>query len=284
MIWSVVTKTEMESYGTNPVFRFYREALGKENIRLAVVDEDDVLDFVKSGDTIILRTASKMLIDTITRKRIVSTAELFSTYELVKDKILLGDCLRLRGIDVPCQYNTDELQDCKTYFVKPRYGSDSFGVSAMSICRSKADVDRQLESIKEDAIIEDFIQGTECTTACYYDPRTKSVRTCSIAIECDETDGIQTRDCKVGFKEYCYSLDGETAKRANEISREVFSILGLKHYARMDFRRDQSGKLFVIDVNLMPGLGPIDHFAKCLLLSDNISYVDAIKAVVATAM
>ena len=49
MIWSVVSKSEMEGFGTSPVFRFYREVLGKENIKLAVVDEDDELDFVAAA-------------------------------------------------------------------------------------------------------------------------------------------------------------------------------------------------------------------------------------------
>ena len=63
----------------------------------------------------------------------------------------------------------------------------------------------------------------------------------------------------------------------------MFRLLRLKHYARIDFRKGNDGLYYLIDVNLLPGLGPLDHFAKCLLLAKNISYIDAIKKVINTA-
>lgn len=44
MIWSITSKKEMEELNTPSVFRFYQEALGKDNIQLAVVEETDSLD------------------------------------------------------------------------------------------------------------------------------------------------------------------------------------------------------------------------------------------------
>ena len=54
MIWSIVSKDEMDNYGTSNVFKFYREALGRESIKLAVVDETDSLDFVSEDDIVLL--------------------------------------------------------------------------------------------------------------------------------------------------------------------------------------------------------------------------------------
>ena len=73
MIWTIVSKGEMEVYAIPPVFQYYREVVGRENIRLAVVDDNDPLDFVMENDIVLLRTASKNLIDTIERKGVATT-------------------------------------------------------------------------------------------------------------------------------------------------------------------------------------------------------------------
>ena len=58
----------MEGCKIPKVFRNYQEAIGKDKISIAVVDECDPLTFVGSEDVVLLRTASKMLIDTIRSK------------------------------------------------------------------------------------------------------------------------------------------------------------------------------------------------------------------------
>lgn len=282
MIWSVVLKSEMEGFGTVPVFRHYQEAIGKDNIKLAVVEENDSLDFVKDDDIVLLRSANKALIDTIKRKNVTSTAEDYHNYEYVKDKAVLPITLETHGIRTPRQYEFKEVLDGHAYFVKPRFGSDSFGVSAHSLCLSKHFVSRQIwnikDELKQDAVIEDFIDGVDCTVACWRDKYI--IHTCAIEVECPETNGIQTRECKVGFKECCSALHDSNIE---DIAKEVFELFKLKSHARIDFRRGKDGLYYLIDVNLMPGLGPLDHFAKCLLLNRNMSYIDAIKAVIGSA-
>lgn len=282
MIWSIVSKAEMEGFGTSPVFRFYREALGKNNIKLAVVEENDKLDFVGEGDIVLLRSANPYLVKTIKEKGVRTTAEYMCSYEMVANKSLLSTLLANNGIEVPRQYSINEVEEGKTYFVKPKLGSDSMGISLQSICRTIDEVKRRVAYIKEElgdkAVIEDFVEGVDCTVACW--KKDGVINTCAIEVECEETSSIQTRDCKVGFKEYCSALHDEAI---DAIAKNVFELLGIKHHARIDFRRGNDGKYYLIDVNLLAGLGPIDHFAKCLLLSRNMSYTDAMWAIVNTA-
>lgn len=283
MIWSLVTEKEMD-YGTSPVFRFYREAIGKENIRLAVVDDFDKLEFVKEDDVILLRSESKPLIDEIQKKGLKSTSENYQSYVLVRNKSIVSEMCSKKGILVPKQYKMNEIEDGKRYFVKPCFGSDSFGIDENSICNNKNDVESYVKLLQKkfnyEAVIEDFIEGKDCTVACVAKKGIDEILTYAIEVECDETHGIQTRSCKVGFKEYCSALHDE---KLNVIARNVFRELGFKHHARIDFRRDNEGNYYMIDVNLLPGLGPIDHFAKCMLLSGNISYCDAVKLVIESA-
>lgn len=285
MMWSITSKDEYEHYGISSVFKYYREALGRDNIRLMIVDENDNLNFIQNGDIVLLRTASKTLIETIRQKGAKTTAEDYSKYELVKDKEKVGRFLRSFGIQIPHQHqNYMNIKDGCAYFVKPRFGSDSFGISKNSICRTKDEVIKQKEYLEEElcmkSIVEDYIEGIDCTVTCINNCTTNELLVCPISVECDETDSIQTRQCKVEFKEYCSALESEEIKR---IATYVFRVLKLKSHARIDFRKGVDGRFYVIDINLLPGLGPLDHLAKSLLLTKNMSYIDALKAVIASA-
>ena len=212
MIWSIVHTPEMQD-GTTPIFRFYQEVIGKENIRLAVVDEDDRLDFVSKDDMVLVRTANRRLWKTIRSKMVRSTLEDQWAYELAEDKASLSGYLSDRGIRVPRQFGINDIVDGGTYFVKPRFGSDSKGISDLSVCRSKKDVARQIAMISEDfgqdAVIEEFVDGFDCTVSCWQDEG--SVQTVAIGIECngsgnDSVDklverGLVHRDKDIGRRD-----------------------------------------------------------------------------------
>lgn len=286
MIWTIVSKAEMEGYAIPPVFQYYREVIGRENISLSVVDEDDPLDFIRYGDLVLLRTASRKLIETIESKGVATTAEHYSVYQQASDKAELGRFLFEHGIKVPRQYSIDNLQPGSTYFVKPRYGSESFGITEHNICHSKEDVRFQVMRLQElgyESIIEEFIDGNDATVACYYNPENSVVYAHAIAVDCETKGSIQTHKGKFDYNEYCYALRGSVGKKACAMSREVFRLLGIRHHARIDFRFTERGDVYLIDVNLLPGLGPSAHFSKCLLLTENISYADTIMNILKSA-
>lgn len=285
MIWSIVSKDEMDNYGTSNVFKFYREALGRDSIKLAVVDEADSLDFVSEDDIVLLRTASKLLVDTIRKKGVKTTAEDFDVYSLADDKLQMNRFLLSKGILASQHRSLDNIKEGIVYFVKPRFGSDSKGVTESSICTSREDVVKQVTVINHtcngNAVIENFIDGKEYTVSVlniggyiYCFP---------IEVDCSGTCGIQTQLGKSLFSECGVTLEYDERKELKALSERVFEELGVKHHARIDFRRDKDGKLYVIDVNLIPGLGPTGDLARCLLLSENYSYTDALKMVIASA-
>lgn len=285
MIWSIVSKDEMENFGTSNVFKFYQEALGRDSIKLTVVDEKDNLDFVSENDIVLLRTASKSLIATIRKKGVKTTAEDYDTYYLADDKLQMSRFLLSKGILASTHRSLDNVKNGIVYFVKPRFGSDSKGVTEKSICKSMDEVKKQIyfinHSCKSEAVIEEFIDGREYTIAGFYiDGKLYSY---PIEVSCGDTFGIQTKAGKAAFAEYGLKLKDNERKEINAITERVFEELGVKHHARIDFRRNLNGKLYVIDVNLIPGLGPTGDLARCLLLDANYSYTDALKMVIASA-
>lgn len=282
MIWSIVSKNEMEGFGTSPVFRFYEEALGSQNINLAVVEENDELAFLHEGDIALLRTASKSLIDTITEKGIKTTAEPYYLYELVNDKRRVSEYLNGKGIIAPLHYDLLGIKNGETYFVKPRFGSDSRGITTQSICHSHKEVVRQMDRIDnqygEESVIEQFIDGREFTVAI-----SKADKLHLWAMEVFTKDGIQTQEGKANYMEYGKPIEKRLETKIKDVARHTFNLLGIKHHARIDLRMDKNGWLYVIDINLLPGLGPTGDWARCLLLTENYSYIDALNAILASA-
>lgn len=266
MIWSIVSKEEMEGCTSSPTFQDYEEALGKNNIRLSVVETNDALDFLKDKDIALLRTASRKLIGTIRSKHVMTTAELFTSYDLANDKLRMDEFLRWHGIRTPHNYKINELEEGKTYFVKPRFGSDSFGISKDSICHSPQEVRKQARHLAKRGIeflVSDFIKGSEYTVACL----------------------------KMGSQVYCYPMNVKTFKKPKdkqlykslcEMSENIFKKVGLQHHARIDFVTDEENNAYAIDVNLIPSLGKDGKWTKCCQAA-NLSYTDALNLVLATA-
>ena len=284
MIWVIQAK-EDEEYGIPTVFRYYREVVGKENIKLVTVNEDEEYDFVnKENDVILLRTFNKQIIKRIKEKGFNSTAEELSVYEKVNDKKELGKFLQEKGIKVPKQYNKEEIKKQKTYFVKPRFGGESFGIIEDCICKTPNDVFEQIERIKkelnQESIIEEYIDGVDCTVAIVRNTASQELITYAIKIENDVKGGIQTHDSKFGYDEYCSILSEEETRKVCNVTKEIFKILKMKHMARIDYRMSKNGEFYMIDINSMPGLGPSAHFAKSCLLTKNLSYKDMIYQII----
>lgn len=288
MIWAVVSKEEMENYKIPPIFKYYREAIGKENIQLAVVDENDELSFVdKNTDIILLRSDNEKIINKIKDKRLISTAEDYSVYKAVKDKKHIAQLLKKNNILAPKQYAINDVENGTKYFVKPRFGSESFGITKDCICSSKEEVLTQIERIKKECnqepLIEEFIEGVDCTVSVIWNPDTSELETYPIKVETDEIGGVQTHKGKFDYDEYCSALSGKEKKAICEISRNVFKLIGAKHHGRIDFRMTKDGEFYLIDINLLAGLGPTAHLAKCMLLTENKSYRTAIWSVIKSA-
>lgn len=264
MIWSIVSKKEMEGC-TSPLFPLYEKEIGKENIRLAIVDEDNKLDFVNKEDVVLLRTASKKLVSTIRDKGIMSTAEDYSVYKMVSNKEIMTKILLNSDIPVAAMYNIDDIEEGKSYFVKPKKGSDS-KLLDNSVCHSKKDVCHQIDAIAkvfhQDAIIEDYLDGEEYTVACY--KKKGAIQTLPIEIVTKSA----VRECE--------------QKMLCDISRRAFNKLKLRHHARIDFKKGIDGIPYIIDVNLIPSIGPSGKWAECFLCY-GLSYRESLNSIIASA-
>ena len=128
-------------------------------------------------------------------------------------------------------------------------------------------------------IIEKFIDGQDATVAVLQN-EDGYVEAYPISIRLSTANNIMTHVAKMSEEEICSICHNV---KLIEYAKKAFKAVGCKHYMRIDFRIDESGKPYLIDFNLFPGLGPTDHFSKCLSLCGNFSYGDVIKKILSTA-
>ncbi|MFZ3056642.1 MAG: hypothetical protein WA098_07795, partial [Smithella sp.] len=77
--------------------------------------------------------------------------------------------------------------------------------------------------------------------------------------------------------------DAPLISSLSEISLQCWNIFSLRGYARVDFRVDNNGKPWVLEINTNPCLSPDAGFAAALAQA-NIQYHDAIGLILANAI
>lgn len=77
-------------------------------------------------------------------------------------------------------------------------------------------------------------------------------------------------------------LDCETQRCVEDATRAAWNAVGCRDYARMDFRLDEEGRLFILEVNANPDLSPLAGFPAALTAA-GIPFADFVAAMVGNA-
>lgn len=281
MIWFIQLEGEgnfISSYKE----QFIIESLGRDNVKVVSVKEDDDLSFLVKSDIVVCQTRSLSLIRKIESIGCRNTCESSETIELTYDKEKVKNVLEMSGILFPRTMDASSVDEQHHAFVKPLFGADSDGVDEHSLVTSEALCIAKCQELKVKGyrpIIEEFIEGTEATVAVLKMPN-GDICAYPIEIELGNNHSIMTKSKKMSWTELC-SISAN--KMLVQSAKETFKAIGCKHYMRIDFRIDKKGYPYVIDLNLYPGLGPIDHFAKCLYLNKNITHHDILNEIINTS-
>lgn len=163
--------------------------------------------------------------------------------------------------------------------VKPLYQDGSSGINENSVVYNKRNLKKQLEFIfdnfKEPAIVEPFLMGREFNVSVI--GRKKRVALPVSEIDYSELPSsipkILTYNAKWSKDNISYELTKPIcpAKISKKMERKLKSIalkagkaLSCRDYYRVDFRTDEKGNIFVIEVNPNPDISPDAGLAKAL--------------------
>lgn len=204
---------------------------------------------------------------------------------LARDKAISKMILRWRGVPVPDFYVFPRGRKIKLpadieypMFVKSLTEEASLGISQASVVRSAEALEKRIafihESIRTDAIVEQYVEGRELYVGVLGNDRIVAFPPWELHMPNLPAGAprIATRRVKwdidyqreIGVKNRrAEGLSPAKERELVRIARASHRALGLSGYARLDLRmREGDGKLFVLEVNPNPDITYGEDFAE----------------------
>jgi D-alanine-D-alanine ligase len=150
--------------------------------------------------------------------------------------------------------------------VKPNAEGSSKGINATSIVDNEDDlraaVKACVERYRQPALVEEYISGREFTVGLLGDKRPRVLPPMEIKFKkTDNPRPVYDYGVKQEWEEYVYyecpaKLTEAEQKAMEKIARATFWALDCRDVARVDLRMDADGRIYVLEVNPLPGLTP----------------------------
>jgi len=193
-----------------------------------------------------------------------------TTLSICLDKGLSKQILRAAGIDTAeWQVLTTGREKLKAFrypvIVKPNAEGTSKGITSSSVvgdeAAARAAARALLDRYGQPALVEEYIVGREFTVGLLGERRPKLMPPMEVIFI--EPKGLpvygfeekQSDTPRVRF-ECPAQLTPAELKRIEKTARDTFAALGCRDVARVDLRMAADGKVYVIEINPLPGLTP----------------------------
>lgn len=140
-------------------------------------------------------------------------------------------------------------------FVKSNTGGSSINLFRVN---NEAQLNKALDTLfsqHQEVLIESFIPGREVTCGVLGRPGEERALPPVLIVPKREFFDFHDKYAPDGAEEICPApLEPELTERVQKLALEVHRALGLSMYSRTDFRLQDNGELFVLEVNTLPGM------------------------------
>lgn len=149
--------------------------------------------------------------------------------------------------------------------VKPNAEGSSKGIGSTSVVDSeeelRAAVKVCVERYRQPALVEEYIAGREFTVGLLGDKRPRVLPPMEIKFKKNTARPVYDYAVKQEWEEHVYyecpaKLTEAEQKAMEKIARATFWALDCRDVARVDMRMDADGRIYVLEVNPLPGLTP----------------------------
>jgi D-alanine-D-alanine ligase len=172
----------------------------------------------------------------------------------------------------------DALLALGPLIVKPAHEDASLGIGPESVVTQFEPLLRQIERVRNrygPVLVEQFVVGREFNAAVLAIDKPRLLPLAEIEFALDGPPGWQivTYEAKWSAGSAAdratparcpAQLDAATAERIGQIALAAFRLTGCRDYARVDLRMDSQGRVYVLEVNANPDIGPTAGFARAL--------------------
>ncbi|WP_437815426.1 D-alanine--D-alanine ligase family protein [Sorangium sp. So ce1078] len=193
-----------------------------------------------------------------------------TTLSLALDKGLTKQILRAAGIETAeWQVVTTGREKLKPFrypvIVKPNAEGTSKGITSASVVKdeaaARAAAKQLVDRYHQPALIEEYITGREFTVGLLGERRTKVLPPMEVVFVDPPSYPVygyeekQTDTPRVRF-ECPAQLTPSELRRIEKVVRDTFAALACRDVARVDLRMTKDGRVYVIEINPLPGLTP----------------------------
>lgn len=198
------------------------------------------------------------------------------TLGITLDKVAAKKCFIADGIPTPRYFvarNTNNLEKLNKIgyplIVKTIWEGTSKGLTEKSRVQDLAGLKTQAEMIikkyNQPALVEEFIKGTEFTVAVIGNENPKAMPIVQVSINGKTTLGNEfytfSRTQTEEVRYVCPAKISDTlSKKIQEIAVAAYRSVGCRDYGRVDFRVDEDGNPYVLEINPLPSLDRKDVF------------------------
>ncbi len=146
-------------------------------------------------------------------------------------------------------------------FVKPKAQGSSVGVSKVKTLKDLPKALKKAFSYGDEAIIEEFLEGTEVTCAILGSSNPKALPLVEIVPRNEFFDLEAKYDSKLTDEIVPARINKKLTREAQEAALRAYKALGCRAFGRVDMIISR-GKPYVLEVNTIPGLTPVSLFPK----------------------
>ena len=198
------------------------------------------------------------------------------TLGVTLDKVVAKKCFIADGIPTARYFkarSTDNLFDLNTIgfplFVKTLHEGTSKGITQSSRVENfqqlKEQVDHICNNYNQPALVEEFIKGTEFTVAVIGNNPPMAMPVVQYAIAGKTSLGNEFysyRHVAEKLVEHiCPAPIGTTmSARLQELAVRAYQSVDCRDFGRVDFRVDEAGNPYILEINPLPNLSPDDVF------------------------
>ena len=183
--------------------------------------------------------------------------------------------------------------------VKPNCEGSAKGINKSNVVNSREDLFKKVNEIiniyKQEALVEEFIEGKELTVGILENGKTTVLPILEIDFSSCQVSGEYFYTWRM--KEYqgntdlgliptfhCPArLDKETEERVKEVALKTHRAVGCLDISRTDIRLDKNNTPYVLEINPLPGLDPKESNLPIMAYAAGMKYEDLIEAIVMSA-
>jgi len=163
---------------------------------------------------------------------------------------------------IPDQYKTQsELPVNFPLFLKPLDAANGNGIDDSSFVTNFSDYKNKIESLYESfnqpILAEEYLEGSEFTVAVIKTPYESLIVSAVEVIPPVSTNGLRIlgSQTKIDDSETLIKIDDvEINASVTRLATDVFNILNVRDFARIDIKMNKHGECLFMEINMVPGM------------------------------